>query len=124
MDFCAACLVQRSGWTRDIDLFLQWLSSIHFGGGGFNDAAIAEGLAEALMVCQRLNQLDLFILSESIIYKFHSFQLKSNLRNWGLSLLFFLMQINIEFRRQICFLFQLGILNCNHIESFLCCIPT
>lgn len=51
MNFCAACLVQRSGWTRDIDLFLHWLTSLHFGGGGFNDAAIAEGLAEALMVC-------------------------------------------------------------------------
>ncbi|KAL5078771.1 hypothetical protein RYX36_007192 [Vicia faba] len=43
-------LVQRTGWTRDPDVFLQWLSSIPFSGGGFNDAAIAEGLAEALMV--------------------------------------------------------------------------
>ncbi|CAL5189194.1 unnamed protein product [Lathyrus oleraceus] len=43
-------LVQRSGWTRDPDVFLQWLSSIPFSGGGFNDAAIAEGLAEALMM--------------------------------------------------------------------------
>ncbi|GAU44368.1 hypothetical protein TSUD_241810 [Trifolium subterraneum] len=42
-------LVQRTGWTRDPDVFLQWLSSIPFSGGGFNDAAIAEGLAEALM---------------------------------------------------------------------------
>ncbi|XP_062111181.1 mediator of RNA polymerase II transcription subunit 25 isoform X2 [Humulus lupulus] len=44
------CLVQRSGWTRDIDNFLQWLSAIPFSGGGFNDAAIAEGLSEALMM--------------------------------------------------------------------------
>ncbi|KAM6571807.1 hypothetical protein CsatA_015887 [Cannabis sativa] len=44
------CLVQRSGWTKDIDNFLQWLSAIHFSGGGFNDAAIAEGLSEALMM--------------------------------------------------------------------------
>ncbi|XP_058775395.1 mediator of RNA polymerase II transcription subunit 25 [Vicia villosa] len=43
-------LVQRTGWTRDPDVFLQWLSSIPFSGGGFNDAAIAEGLAEALMM--------------------------------------------------------------------------
>jgi mediator of RNA polymerase II transcription subunit 25 len=43
-------LVQRSGWTRDVENFLQWLSYIPFAGGGFNDAAIAEGLAEALMV--------------------------------------------------------------------------
>ncbi|KAJ6891193.1 hypothetical protein NC651_024637 [Populus alba x Populus x berolinensis] len=46
---CEACLVQRSGWTRDVDIFLQWLSAIPFAGGGFNDAAIAEGLSEALM---------------------------------------------------------------------------
>ncbi|KAJ6324508.1 hypothetical protein OIU76_011745 [Salix suchowensis] len=45
----SACLVQRSGWTRDVDIFLQWLSAIPFAGGGFNDAAIAEGLSEALM---------------------------------------------------------------------------
>ncbi|TYH24826.1 hypothetical protein ES288_A03G120500v1 [Gossypium darwinii] len=46
--YCA-CLVQRSGWTKDVDSFLQWLSAIPFSGGGFNDAAIAEGLSEALM---------------------------------------------------------------------------
>ncbi|PIN17547.1 hypothetical protein CDL12_09792 [Handroanthus impetiginosus] len=46
----SACLVQRSGWTRDMDIFFQWLSAIPFAGGGFNDAAIAEGLAEALMM--------------------------------------------------------------------------
>ncbi|GMN70651.1 hypothetical protein TIFTF001_039690 [Ficus carica] len=44
------CLVQRSGWTRDIDNYLQWLKAIPFSGGGFNDAAIAEGLSEALMM--------------------------------------------------------------------------
>ncbi|KAG6764166.1 hypothetical protein POTOM_031625 [Populus tomentosa] len=46
----SACLVQRCGWTRDVDIFLQWLSAIPFAGGGFNDAAIAEGLSEALMM--------------------------------------------------------------------------
>ncbi|XP_073131430.1 mediator of RNA polymerase II transcription subunit 25 isoform X2 [Henckelia pumila] len=46
----SAFLVQRSGWTRDMDIFFQWLSAIPFGGGGFSDAAIAEGLAEALMM--------------------------------------------------------------------------
>ncbi|TXG56803.1 hypothetical protein EZV62_018116 [Acer yangbiense] len=46
----AACLVQRSGWTKDVDIFLHWLSTIPFAGGGFNDAAIAEGLSEALMM--------------------------------------------------------------------------
>ncbi|KAG5062654.1 hypothetical protein JHK85_003837 [Glycine max] len=47
----SGCLVQRTGWTRDPDVFFMWLSSIPFSGGGFNDAVIAEGLAEAL-VCQ------------------------------------------------------------------------
>ncbi|PSR91194.1 Mediator of RNA polymerase II transcription subunit like [Actinidia chinensis var. chinensis] len=46
----SACLVQRSGWTRDVDIFLQWLAAIPFAGGGFNDAAIAEGLGEAIMM--------------------------------------------------------------------------
>ncbi|KAK1326333.1 Mediator of RNA polymerase II transcription subunit 25 [Acorus calamus] len=44
----SACLVQRSGWTKGIDLFLQWLAAISFSGGGFSEAAIGEGLAEAL----------------------------------------------------------------------------
>ncbi|KAK7306952.1 hypothetical protein VNO77_39602 [Canavalia gladiata] len=46
----SGCLVQRTGWTRDPDVFFLWLSSVPFNGGGFNDAAIAEGLAEALMM--------------------------------------------------------------------------
>ncbi|KAI7727500.1 hypothetical protein M8C21_001516, partial [Ambrosia artemisiifolia] len=45
------CLVHRSGWTRNVDYFLEWLSCMHFSGGGFCDAAIAEGLAEVLMMC-------------------------------------------------------------------------
>ncbi|CAN8304201.1 unnamed protein product [Cochlearia groenlandica] len=44
------CLVQRSGWTTDVDVFSHWLSSIQFLGGGFNDVATAEGLSEALMM--------------------------------------------------------------------------
>ncbi|KAM0961403.1 hypothetical protein ACFX15_020236 [Malus domestica] len=44
------CLVQRSGWTRDVNLFLHRLSAIPFSGGGFSEAAIAEGLSEALMM--------------------------------------------------------------------------
>ena len=50
ISFFLACLVQRSGWTKDFNTFLHWLSSIQFAGGGFNEAATAEGLAEALMV--------------------------------------------------------------------------
>ncbi|KAG0456194.1 hypothetical protein HPP92_023982 [Vanilla planifolia] len=44
----SAFLVQRTGWTKDIEVFLWWLSRIPFSGGGFGDAAIAEGLSEAL----------------------------------------------------------------------------
>ncbi|KAI3796194.1 hypothetical protein L1987_38859 [Smallanthus sonchifolius] len=46
----SSCLVQRSGWTRNVDYFFEWLSAIHFSGGGFCDAAIAEGLGEVLMM--------------------------------------------------------------------------
>ncbi|KAI3699136.1 hypothetical protein L2E82_43198 [Cichorium intybus] len=46
----SACLVQRSGWTKNMNMFLEWLSAINFSGGGFSDAAIAEGLAEVLMM--------------------------------------------------------------------------
>ncbi|EPS74095.1 hypothetical protein M569_00660, partial [Genlisea aurea] len=46
----SAFLVQRSGWTKDMDLYFQWLSAIPFSGGGFNDAAITEGLSEVLMM--------------------------------------------------------------------------
>jgi mediator of RNA polymerase II transcription subunit 25 len=42
--------VQRSGWTKDIDAFLSWLSGISFSGGGFSEVPICDGLAEALMV--------------------------------------------------------------------------
>jgi hypothetical protein len=49
--FCyAAFSVQRSGWTKDMNAFLSWLSGISFSGGGFSEAATCEGLAEALMV--------------------------------------------------------------------------
>ncbi|GJN41080.1 hypothetical protein PR202_gn00406 [Eleusine coracana subsp. coracana] len=40
--------VRRSGWTKDMDAFLSWLSGIAFSGGGFSEAATCEGLAEAL----------------------------------------------------------------------------
>ncbi|XP_039115609.1 mediator of RNA polymerase II transcription subunit 25 isoform X2 [Dioscorea cayenensis subsp. rotundata] len=43
-------LVQRTGWTKNLNVFFEWLSAIPFSGGGFGEAAIAEGLAEALMM--------------------------------------------------------------------------
>ncbi|KAK4376487.1 hypothetical protein RND71_002783 [Anisodus tanguticus] len=48
-------MLQRSGWTRDIDMFFQWLSAIHFSGGGFDDAAVTQGLAAALMMYSSLD---------------------------------------------------------------------
>lgn len=45
------CWLQRSGWTANLDVFLQWLSAINFCGGGLGDASTAEGLADALMMC-------------------------------------------------------------------------
>ncbi|XP_074318128.1 mediator of RNA polymerase II transcription subunit 25-like [Silene latifolia] len=46
----SAFLIQRSGWTRDVNQFSGWLSSLSFSGGESNDVATAEGLAEALMM--------------------------------------------------------------------------
>ena len=43
-------LLRQSGWTSSMEVFFKWLSAINFGGGGFGEAAIAEALAEALMV--------------------------------------------------------------------------
>lgn len=54
--FCGTfvgCLIQQSGWTSSMDVFFKWLSAISFVGGGFGEAAIAEALAEALMVIVR-----------------------------------------------------------------------
>lgn len=49
--FCNSAFdVQRSGWTKDVDAFLSWLSGILFSGGGFSEASTCEGLAEALKV--------------------------------------------------------------------------
>jgi len=46
----AGFLFRQSGWTSSMDVFFNWLSSLTFEGGGFGEAAIAEALAEALMV--------------------------------------------------------------------------
>lgn len=47
----AAWLLHQTGWTNDVKCFLQWLSCIEFSASSFCDAAIAEGLAQALTVC-------------------------------------------------------------------------
>ncbi|KAL9240644.1 hypothetical protein vseg_014840 [Gypsophila vaccaria] len=46
----SAFLVRRSGWTRDEEIFLSWLSNLSLSGGGFEDVATTDGLADALMM--------------------------------------------------------------------------
>ncbi|KAK9725101.1 hypothetical protein RND81_05G122700 [Saponaria officinalis] len=46
----SAFLVRRSSWTRDVDSFIGWLSNLSLSGGGWEDVATTEGLAEALMM--------------------------------------------------------------------------
>ncbi|KAI3502628.1 hypothetical protein L1887_30821 [Cichorium endivia] len=49
--FSSTSLVLKSGWTKNADVFMEWLSAINFNGGGAScDVAIAEGLAEVLMM--------------------------------------------------------------------------
>ncbi|XP_030939687.1 mediator of RNA polymerase II transcription subunit 25-like [Quercus lobata] len=42
--------VRRSGWSRDMDKFIEWLLAFDFEGCGQDNAAIAEGLADALVM--------------------------------------------------------------------------
>ncbi|KAI3699130.1 hypothetical protein L2E82_43192 [Cichorium intybus] len=46
----AAYLIVRSSWTKDVEIFMQWLNGIKFSGATLYGAAIAEGLSEALMM--------------------------------------------------------------------------
>jgi mediator of RNA polymerase II transcription subunit 25 len=52
----AGCLLQQCGWTSSMDVFFKWLGSISFLGGGYGDAAVAEALAEVLMVLSFFSQ--------------------------------------------------------------------
>ncbi|KAD7478773.1 hypothetical protein E3N88_01909 [Mikania micrantha] len=49
-------VVQRGGWVTNVDCFLEKLSAMDFSGGGFCDAAIAEGLSEVLKMCPPPNE--------------------------------------------------------------------
>ena len=40
-----------------METFLGWLLDVAFEGGGLGDAYIAEGLAEALLLCQLIPKL-------------------------------------------------------------------
>ncbi|GJZ27430.1 mediator of RNA polymerase II transcription subunit 25 isoform X2 [Tanacetum coccineum] len=57
----AAWLLHQTDWTNDVNCFFKWLSAIiEFSADGFRHAAIAEGLAQALMfyhdkMCRSLN---------------------------------------------------------------------
>ncbi|KAF3958364.1 hypothetical protein CMV_016722 [Castanea mollissima] len=42
--------VRRSGWSRDMEKFIEWLLAFDFEGCGQDNAAIAEGLADALVM--------------------------------------------------------------------------
>ncbi|KAK9996420.1 hypothetical protein SO802_021106 [Lithocarpus litseifolius] len=42
--------VRRSGWSRDMEKFIEWLLAFDFAGCGQDNAAIAEGLADALVM--------------------------------------------------------------------------
>lgn len=44
------CMLSRSGWTSDVDYFLDMLSNLRLTGGGLQDVAVTEGLADALMM--------------------------------------------------------------------------
>ncbi|KAI3699132.1 hypothetical protein L2E82_43194 [Cichorium intybus] len=55
-----ACLIVRSSWTKDVDIFMGWLKSINFCSGTTKDVdlygtATAEGLSEALMMFPYVN---------------------------------------------------------------------
>jgi hypothetical protein len=43
--------------TINMETFLGWLLDVTFEGGGLGDAYIAEGLAEALLLCQLIPKL-------------------------------------------------------------------
>lgn len=53
---------QTNGWTRDMDTFFRWLSDLKFDGRTSDNAAIAAGLADALVVCVSLCYLLLEML--------------------------------------------------------------
>ncbi|CAI5496946.1 unnamed protein product [Closterium sp. Naga37s-1] len=44
-------LLQQSPFTTSPAVFLSWLDALSFSGGGAANAAVAEGLSEALLVC-------------------------------------------------------------------------
>ncbi|GKB81353.1 mediator of RNA polymerase II transcription subunit 25 [Tanacetum coccineum] len=58
---CSSWLLHQTDWTNDVNCFFKWLSAIiEFSADGFRHAAIAEGLAQALMfyhdkMCRSLN---------------------------------------------------------------------
>lgn len=56
-----------SGWTRDANVFLHWFSAVPFTGGGFTDAAVREGLSEALMVGYRVLMVVVFFKNHFVL---------------------------------------------------------
>ena len=44
--------IQFINWTKDVNKFMKNLSHLSFNGNDANQSTMAEGLAEALVVCQ------------------------------------------------------------------------
>jgi hypothetical protein len=43
--------IQFINWTKDVNKYLESLSHLSFNGNDLNQSSMAEGLAEALVVC-------------------------------------------------------------------------
>jgi hypothetical protein len=52
--------IQFINWTKDVNRFMENLSHLSFNGNDANQSTMAEGLAEALVVCQNTHT-DIYI---------------------------------------------------------------
>jgi hypothetical protein len=57
--------IQFINWTKDVNKYLESLSHLSFNGNDLNQSTMAEGLAEALVVCE--HKFFSFIFHYSII---------------------------------------------------------
>jgi len=46
--------MQFINWTKDVNKFMENLSHLSFNGNDVNQSTMAEGLAEALVVCEHI----------------------------------------------------------------------
>lgn len=102
-----------------MNMFLEWLSAINFSGGGFCDAAIAEGLAEVLMVWFDF-RVNIFIASyglNSVFMMNRCFLLYMGFKIIKGIVSLLLQVIHIHFLHQ--FTYHQIILRCNQIALYL-----